>query len=231
MTTTFVLVHGAWHGSWAWERVASRLHQAGARTITPTLTEANSPGLDDHVREIVGVLDSAAAESSDEDELVLVGHSYGGLVVRQAADQRPELVRHLVLIDGWAGGDGAGVFTLAPAPFVDAIRAMVTAGGDERYVPAPAPAAFGITEPGDADWLAARLRPQSLRTFTDVSRLTGAVEKVPGTAIFCRPQTYPFEQLATDLGYRTVAVDGPHNVMLTAPDELAALLLDVDVRS
>lgn len=157
--------------------------------------------------------------------MVLVGHSYAGLVVRQAADLRPELVDHVILVDGWAGGDGAGMFALAPEPFAQAIRAAAGRTGEGDQIPAPAPAMFGVTDPGDAAWLAPRLRPQPLRTFTETTRLSGAVDRIPGTAIYCRPQTYAFDQFAAAIGYRAIALDGPHDVMLTHPRELAGVLV------
>ncbi|WP_433258350.1 alpha/beta fold hydrolase [Streptosporangium sp. CA-135522] len=220
--TTFVLVHGAWHGPWAWERLTPLLHQAGARTLTPTLTLEGDTGLDVHVDEVLTCLNVAATTG---DDVALVGHSYAGLIVRQAADLQPDLVNHVILVDGWAGGDGASMFSLAPDAFVNAILAAArpTAGG--RHIPAPPPASFGITTPGDTRWLAPRLRPQPLRTFTEATRLSGAVDQIPGTAVYCRPQTYPFDRFATAIGYRTIAVDGPHDVMLTHPQALARLLL------
>lgn len=217
--TTFVLVHGAWHGPSAWERVTPLLRQAGARTLTPTLNLEDDAGLDTHVDEVLTCLDAAATAGED---VVLVGHSYAGLVVRQAADQRPDLVHHIILIDGWAGGDGASVFSLAPEAFVKTIRAAAR----NRHIPAPPPASYGITDPGDVRWLAPRLRPQPLRTFTETTRLSGAVDQIHGTAICCQPQSYPFDQFAAAIGYRTIAMDAPHNVMLTHPQELAGLLLD-----
>lgn len=68
---------------------------------------------------------------------MLVGHSYAGLVVREAADARPRAVDHVVLLDGWAGPDGASLFSLAPDPFVTAVRTAAEAHGDGRLVPAP----------------------------------------------------------------------------------------------
>ncbi|WSQ45318.1 alpha/beta hydrolase [Streptomyces sp. NBC_01220] len=94
--TTFVLVHGAWHGSWAWERVTPILLAAGVRVVAPDLTLDRDVGLRHHVDEVVTAIDATAG-----DDLVLVGHSYAGLVVRQAADRRPERVAHLVLVEGW----------------------------------------------------------------------------------------------------------------------------------
>ncbi|MCG5212681.1 alpha/beta hydrolase [Streptosporangium sp. KLBMP 9127] len=222
--TTFVLVHGAWHGPWAWDRLTPFLHRAGVRTITPALTLEGDIGLHAHVEEVLTALD-AAADDTLTDDLVLVGHSYAGLVVRQAADLRPGLVDHVILVDGWAGDDGASMFGLAPEPFVHAIQAAAGTSVDNQ-IPAPAPAMFGVTDPGDARWLSARMRPQPLRTFTEKTRLSGAVDRIPGTGVYCRPQTYAFDQFAATIGYRTIVLDGPHDVMLTHPQALARVLLE-----
>jgi pimeloyl-ACP methyl ester carboxylesterase len=228
--TTFVLVHGAWHGPWAWDRVVPLLEDAGHRTITVDLHGDHGPrdhGLRDHVRLVTAALDNLPDKPDKPDKAVLVGHSYAGLVVREAADARPDRVPHIVLVDGWAGPDGASMFGLAPASFIKQIGALTEAGDDERWIPAPPPQAFGVTDPADVDWLAPRLVPQPLRTFTDATRLLGAVDLIPGTAICCAPPTFAFDRFARSIGYRTLTVDGPHNVMLTHPEPLARMLLDV----
>ncbi len=217
--TTFVLVHGAWHGPWAWDRVVAVLDAVGVRTRTPDLSGVGDHGLHDHARTVAAAIDAA------DDNIVLVGHSYAGLVVREAADARPDAVGHIVLVDGWAGPDGASIFSLAPNAFVAAVRTAAETLGDGVRIPAPPPAAFGIHAPETAALLAARMVPQALRTFTEPTCLTGAVDRITGTAIYCKPQTYPFDRFGTDLGYRTLPLDGPHNVMLTDPDSLARLLL------
>ncbi|WP_370962472.1 esterase/lipase family protein [Amycolatopsis sp. cg9] len=215
--TTFVLVHGAWHGPWAWHGVAAHLRAAGMRTITP---ELGAGGLHDDAGAVARALPAG-------EEVVLVGHSYAGLVVREAADARPDAVGHVVLLDGWAGPDGASLVGLAPAAFGQAMRAAAAANGDGRLIPAPPPAAFGVTEPDLAAWLAARLRPQALRTFTEPTRLTGAVDSIPGTAVHCRPSTYPFDRFGEAVGYATRALDGPHDVPLTDPGLVARALLAI----
>ncbi|WP_328911058.1 alpha/beta hydrolase [Streptomyces sp. NBC_00234] len=217
--TAFVLVHGAWHGSWAWDRVTPLLAQAGARVVTPDLTLDSDVGLHHHVDEVVTAIDAMA-----DHDLVLVGHSYAGLVVRQAADRRRERVAHIVLVEGWAGADGVSMAGLAPDWFMTRIRA---AAGDGWSVPAPAPELFGITDPGDARWLGRRLRGQPLRSFTEPTRLSGAVDHIPGTGIHCRPETFPFARFAAEVGYRPVALDGSHDVMLSHPRDLAEILLTV----
>ncbi|WP_433512919.1 esterase/lipase family protein [Nonomuraea sp. CA-143628] len=240
--TTFVLVSGAWHGPWAWDRVVPLLERAGARTVVPDLVYGRDVGLRDHVGQVVAAIDAVEAETGADTKgaggeveaesrreidvrsgggVVLVGHSYGGLVVRQAADLRPERVDHVIMVEGWAGTNGDSLISLAPEGFVK----FVQASANGWQVPAPAPALFGITDPADAAWLQERLRPQPLRTLTEGTRLTGAVDRIPGTGVYCRPQTFGFDRFAEAVGYRTVALDGPHDVLLTDPGAVTSVLL------
>ncbi|MGW7068710.1 esterase/lipase family protein [Streptomyces sp. NPDC054855] len=223
MTTTYVLVHGAWHGPWAWDRLVPCLHAAGAQTLTPDLSTGEDHGLHDHAEIVTAVLESVP----EDDELVLVGHSYAGLVVREAADRARRTVDHIVLVDGWAGPDGVSLFSLAPEFLVGAVSAAAAASPGGRLAPAPPPAAYGIVDAADANWLATRLVPQPLRTLSEATRLSGRVEQIPGTAVHCRPSTYPFERFGAELGYRSRVLDGPHDIMLTDPESLARLLLEV----
>jgi pimeloyl-ACP methyl ester carboxylesterase len=226
--TTFVLVHGAWHGSWAWDRVAPRLRDSGARVLTPTLSglggnvaEANREiGLCTHVDDVVRVLDGLS-----EERVILVGHSYAGLVAREAADRRSERVAKIILVEGWAGPSGSSLLSLAPGWFSDGIRKAAAEGGDGWLIPAPHPAVFGITEAADVDWLQGKLRSQPLRTFNEATRLTGAVDEIPGVGIYCRPQNFPFAEIAAELGYELVGVDGPHDLMVSNPGFVAEQLL------
>ncbi|GAA3205772.1 hypothetical protein GCM10010486_90180 [Nonomuraea roseoviolacea subsp. carminata] len=194
----------------------------GAPAHTPPTAAALSQTRADNPRRVPPTPGTTAPEHHDR--VVLVGHSYAGLVVRQAADRRPERVEHLILIDAWVGPDGAGLFTLAPEAFADKIRAAADENG---LIPAPAPAMYGVTDPDDVEWVRDRLRPHPLRTFTDTTTLTGAVDLVPGTALYCVPQSLPFDRLAEKLGYRTVPVDGPHDLMVTDPETVARYLLDI----
>jgi hypothetical protein len=100
-------------------------------------------------------------------------------------------VSRVVLIDGWAGPGGASLLTLGPDWFGDGIRAAASGNGGS-LIPAPGPIAFGVDDPENATWLEQRLRPQPLRTFTDATRLDGAVDTIDGIAIDCRPVNFPF---------------------------------------
>ncbi|WP_378735980.1 alpha/beta fold hydrolase [Nocardia brasiliensis] len=218
---TFVLVHGAWHGPWAWDRVIPLLRAGGVHTLTPNLSANGDHGLHDHAAAVVAALDTVP----EEDEVVLVGHSYSGLVVREAADARPDAVDHVILVDGWAGADGVSLLDLGGGPVAAAISTAVETPGGGWQIPAPPPDTFGIVDNDPAVWLTSRLIPQPMRTFTEPTRLTGAIDRIPGTAIYCLPQIYPFARFGEAVGYQTLALDGPHDVMLTDPEALAKMLL------
>jgi pimeloyl-ACP methyl ester carboxylesterase len=224
--TTYVLVHGAWYGGWCWREVARPLQEVGHEVLTPTLTglgdRANlfTPeiGLRTHVDDIVDLLRRA-----DLHDVVLVGHSYAGLVVREAADREPDRVARIVLVDAWAGGDGASMDSLAPDFFRNWIDSMTTDGA----IAVPPATAVGVTEPADVAWLEARLTPQPRLTFSDATTLTGAVEAIPCRAVLCTPPgPMPFATLAADFGWKTVELESGHDAMTTAPAALAGILLE-----
>ncbi|MFB4317233.1 alpha/beta fold hydrolase [Actinomadura sp. 21ATH] len=223
--TTYVLVHGAWHGGWCWRDVAAELRAAGHRVHVPTLTGLGervhlySPdiGLRTHVDDIVNLL-----RYEDLHDVVLVGHSYSGFVVREAADREPGRIGRLVLVDGWAGRDGESLHDRAPRFFLDWMDS-VTAGGT---IPAPPAAMAGVTVPEQAAWLEPLLTPHPRRTFSVPTRLTGAVDSVPCRAVLCTPGgPMPFPKIAAEFGWETTVLDVGHDAMVTAPAELARDLL------
>ncbi len=160
---TFVLVHGAWHGGWCWRDVATELSFAGHHVLTPTssgLAErrelASSASLSVHVDELAGLLYFA-----DLREVVLVGHSYGALVITGAAAQaRAHLA--LVYVEGMMAEDGQSMFDL----LVPARRRWYDEATSGRVVVPPAPEVLGVG-PDHADWVSDRLSPQPLATLTE----------------------------------------------------------------
>ncbi len=216
-----VLVHGAWHGGWCWERVVPALRADGYRVETPTLRGLGdrareleqSIGLRTHVDELVALL-CAGSEPA-----VLVGHSYGGLVAREAADRARGRVRTLVLVEGWVGEHGTSMLTLAPDWMAIAFRRAAEEQGDGWRIPPPDPSMLVNTDL-DAAWLRARMTDQPLRTFTEPTRLTGAVREVPTIAIVSSAPLVPFGEWAAGIGASVVTVDGAHDLMITSPSEL-----------
>ncbi|WP_331763720.1 alpha/beta hydrolase family protein [Streptomyces anthocyanicus] len=223
--TAYVLVHGAWHGGWCWRRTAELLRMAGHEVHTPTLTGLGerahlvSPeiGLRTHVDDLLGVL-----TYEDLRDVVLVGHSYAGLVVREAADRMPERVSRITMVDAWAGKDGQSLEDLVPEFFRDWIE---SAAVDGLIPPAPA-ATVGVTEPSQVAWLETRLTPHPRQTFSEPTQLSGAVDAINCRAVLCSPDSpMPFPQLAETFGWKSTVLHVGHDAMVTAPQALAENLL------
>jgi pimeloyl-ACP methyl ester carboxylesterase len=161
---TFVLVHGGFAGGWVWQDVAVRLRSAGQDVYTPTLTglgerahlAAPDVGLGTHVRDIVAVL-----EYENLEDVVLVGHSYGGFVVAGVVDRAPERIAHVVFLDALIPEDGEAVSDLYDPAVAETIQAQVEAGDGWRLPPLPP-----VTDP--------RFTPQPSRTFLEPLDLTDA---------------------------------------------------------
>ena len=230
---TFVLVHGGWHGAWCWEAVAGRLRAAGATVQTPTLrglgdrTDELRPdlGVSAHAEDVVAVLDTI-----DGDPVILVGHSYAGVVVRCAADARPHRIERVVLVDGWVVPAGESILSLCPPPVRDEIlHAAASTGGD--YVPPMPPPMLGLVRAADVLAVHPRLTPQPLAGFTERVGPTPAADALPCTAIVCtaNPLPTPFRDLAEAgrlaHGWAVVPLPTGHDAMITAPAELAEVLL------
>src|ERR1700728_4589280 len=117
MSKTFVLVHGAWHGGWCWRRVTDRLTVKGHRVYTPTLTGvadrshllSESVNLSTHVTDVVNLI-----RWEEMTDIVLCGHSYGGMVVTGVADKMSERIAALVYLDAFVPESGQSMQDLRP---------------------------------------------------------------------------------------------------------------------
>ncbi|MDB5913233.1 MAG: esterase, partial [Ramlibacter sp.] len=206
MPATFVLVHGAWHGGWCWRRVADRLLAAGARVYAPTLTgladrsHLLSPGvgLHTHVDDIVNLL-----RWEQLDDVVLVGHSYGGMVCGGVLAAERARIKSLVLVDAFVPEDGKSLLDIsgpaARARF-EALRYETAAG---PCIPPVAARAFRVNE-ADADWVDRQCTPQPFKSFVDVLPGPLALDDVK-TRIYLRAAAYPqasFETASQQLAGR-----------------------------
>ncbi|GAC1339950.1 MAG: alpha/beta fold hydrolase [Acetobacteraceae bacterium] len=230
---TFVLVHGAWHGGWCWRDVTRLLQQAGHRVATPTCTGLGERAhlmsrditLDTFVADVAGVI---AAEELDD--IVLVGHSFGGLAASGVADRMPERIRALVFLDALLVPPGATPFDALPPEIVAARVAAAEASSAGVSLPAPPPAAFGVTDPAAGEWLARRLTPHPFGTFTSPLTLRNPVGHGHACIyIECTDPVYspldPVKRWARQQpGWRWEALAASHDPMVTAPDALARLL-------
>ncbi len=230
---TFVLVHGAWHGGWAWRRVADRLRARGHIVFTPTLTGLGErahllhPRIDASLH-IADVLSAIKYERLDD--IVLVGHSYGGCVISGIVEAMPDTIRSIVFLDAFIPDNGDSTLDLVQPAVQEVIRAALARG--ETTVPVRDAAAFKVNEK-DRAWVDALATPQPIGTMTEKLTLTGARDHIPKKS-YIRASGYPnvsfekaYARAKADPTWRTYEVPCGHDVMIDAPDRLTEILLEV----
>lgn len=231
----FVLVHGAWQGSWVWERVAARLRASGHRVEVPSLTglgeRAHLAGphvdLETHIADVIG-----AIEHHELDRVVLCGHSYGGMVVAGAADRLPKRIRSLVFLDAFIPTPGKSLFDLQPPEVAERQRAEVQAQGEGWRIKRLAANYFRVADPEDVARLDRRAVDQPLGTMEQKARVTGAWEKIPHL-VYIRAAGHargPFGQFAErvrgNAAWQYFEMPCGHNAMLDMPDALTGILIE-----
>jgi pimeloyl-ACP methyl ester carboxylesterase len=235
MPDTFVLVHGAWHGGWCWQRVADRLRGSGHSVFTPTLTGLGErshllrAGIDlkTHIADIVNVMTWEGLT-----DVVLCGHSYGGFIISGAAEQMAPAIRSIVFLDAFVPRDGETVRDLTGPAVRDGILAALQRG--DIAIPPRAAEAFRVNE-ADRAWVDRLCVGQPIATFTDKIALTGARDRIARKS-YIRAKSYAnpgFDRaLATaqaQSSWRTYEVPCGHDVMVDMPERLTEILLEVAV--
>jgi pimeloyl-ACP methyl ester carboxylesterase len=230
--TDFVLVHGAWGGSYGFRHVRKLLHRAGHEVFTPSLTGIGERShltgphvtLSTHVLDVVNTV-----RYEDLRDIVLLGFSYGGMVVTGALEQIGDRVRELVYLDAFVPGDGDSVRTLGGGR---STPSDVTELGAPWLVP-PMEREFDSSEA--AAWASARRTAQPARTFTEPVRLPVPLEEQPFGRTYIRATVgSPSEAFAKAAlhaesspawRYREIATN--HMIPENRPEELAAMLEEI----
>jgi pimeloyl-ACP methyl ester carboxylesterase len=229
---TYVLVHGAWHGSWCWKRVRSTLLAAGHDVFTPTLTgvgersHLNSPSvnLDTHIDDIVNLIRWEELSS-----VVLCGHSYGGCVVSGVADRIPDRIRALVYLDAFVLEDGECLFDLLDKEQPQGMREQAKSTGDGWKVSPISAEVFQVNS-RDAAWVNSQCTPHPLATFEQRIQLTGALGRIKDVTHILATEFRdgsPFpacHERARAKGWKLQTMPCGHDVMLDLPHELTACL-------
>lgn len=226
MAATVVLVHGAWHGAWCWERVVSLLDAAGVASVAVDLPSVNGSAVElsddaDHVRAAIDRVDGP---------VVLVGHSYGGAVVTDAGAH--PAVEHVVYLSAFALDDGESVIAneLEGGEGMRLIEALAFDDDVIRVAPDRATEFFfHDCEPDVAADAVARLRPHAAATFSGVPRAIAWKEK-PATYAICTDDAAVPYALQCSIAKRCDgAVEWPasHSPFLSRPDLVADLLRDL----
>ena len=228
----FVVAHGAWSAGWAWRKMHPLMRASGHELWTPTMTGIGERGhltartvdLETHIADI-----SAVLEFEDLGDVVLVGHSYGGIVATAVADRARDRVARLVYLDAFVPEDGQGLFDLLPQAAREAMRAAAREEGDGWLVPPnPIP---DDTAGADAEWIRHRRMPHPLAAFEAPLRLTGGAISQPRSYIYCTiaGPGDPFRRFAdrarASPGWTCHDLDASHSPHVTAPQPLRDLLI------
>jgi pimeloyl-ACP methyl ester carboxylesterase len=234
---TYVLVHGGGHGGWCYQRVARLLRAEGHAVLTPTLTGLGERAhlldgrvdLEQHVADVAAVL-----RFEDLRDVILVGHSYGGMVITGVADREPDRVGRLVFLDAATPVNGQSLVDVA-GPVINAVRPMGKVVDSIELVLLPGPDAgllYGVTDPADLAWMADRLTPHPWRCFEQPLSLHNedALWAIPQFHIVCTSTlpTRDRDQMARARAEgRLWDIDTGHDLMITEPRQTADALLQV----
>ena len=233
MVYTFVLVHGAWHGGWCWQRVADRLRGGGHNVFTPTLTGLAErshllrAGIDlkTHIADVVNVMTWEGLS-----DVVLCGHSYGGFVISGVAEAMAPAIRSIVFLDAFVPGNGDTVRDLTGPAVQEAVSAAMQRG--DLVIPPRAAEAFGVNA-ADRAWVDRLCVGQPIGTFTDKITLNGARDRIARKS-YIRAKSYAnpgfdraYDALKSDPSWRMYEVACGHDVMVDNPDRLTEILLEV----
>ena len=234
---TYVLVHGGGHGGWCYQRVARLLRAEGHEVLTPTLTGLGERAhlldeqvdLERHVTDVAAVL-----RFEDLRDVILVGHSYGGMVITGAADREPARVGRLVYLDAATPVNGQSLVDVA-GPVINAVRPMGQVVDGIELVLWPGPDAgllYGVTNPAELAWMADRLTPHPWACFEQPLALGNedALWAIRQFHIVCTSTlpTRDRDQMACARAEgRLWDIDTGHDLMITEPEQTADALLQV----
>jgi len=237
MSKAFVLIHGSWHGGWAWQEVVRHLSKTGHRAEAPTLP-GHGPGAmrvgithQDCVRAVVDFIHQHRLEN-----VVLVGHSFGGSVIQRVVEEVPKRIERTVFLDALIVEDGHCVFDELPSDYVAMFNQLAgTSSDDTMLIPweiwrekfiqdAREPVARSLWEQLSPEPNQVNLDKLCLKQFYSLD--------IPKSFIHCRhdralPPGYFHPRMSSRLGaFTLIEMEGSHEVMFTRPEELANKIVE-----
>ncbi len=219
----FVIVHGAWGGSWAFKKTDSLLTEKGCIVYRPSLTgqgervhlASTQIGLQTHINDVVNMI-----LFEDLHDIVLVGHSYGGMVITGVADSVADRIKKIIYLDAFVPKSGESVATINGGR-----RDGLIQGAKDGFI-VPSWVKAGAAPPKDV--------PHPVKTLTDTLYLTNRAEKIPTTYILTvdpgidekQDGFYLHAQRAKSRGWTMIQMSADHNPQWSKVDELVKLLYD-----
>jgi pimeloyl-ACP methyl ester carboxylesterase len=232
----FVLVHGAWHGAWCWREVIPLLAREGHRVHAVTLTGVGerahlmSPAitLETHIEDV-----ASAIEAEELQRVVLVVHSYAGMLGTAIADRMPQRLSHLVYVDAMVPLPGES-WSSTHAPATREARIAAAEVSKDYSFPTPDPSVFGLSGEQHA-WVKRRQTPHPGHTYTaplhfDAARVAGIRRTFidctsPRLATLDAIRQRVRDRAAWGAPWQITELATGHDPMVSAPQELARVLL------
>jgi pimeloyl-ACP methyl ester carboxylesterase len=234
---TFVLVHGGGHGGWCYQRVSRLLQHAGHEVYAPTLTGLSERShlvgphvdLDLHIQDIAAVL-----HYENLRDVILVGHSYGGMVITGVGGRAPDRIGKLVYLDAANPKNGQSLVDVA-GPMMEMARlgGQIIDGVEMVLLPAPGAGAFyGVTDPADLAWMDDRLTAHPWKCFEQKLELgdEAGYAKIPQYHISCASTLATRDPALIEdarASGRLWVIDTGHDLMITEPEKVADALAAV----
>jgi pimeloyl-ACP methyl ester carboxylesterase len=229
MAATFLVCHGAWSAGWAWKKMHPLMAAAAHRLVTPTCTGlgdrehlANrSINLETHVQDILNVI-----RYEDLRDIVLIGHSYGGMVATAVADRARDRIAQLIYLDAFVPREGQSLLDLNQ-PARARMMQLAATGDGWRVPPNPTPP---DTSPADVEWLSERRVDMPIKCFVTPLKLRHGELTLPRSYIYALrtppADTFrPFaERAKSEPGWGYHEIDASHSPHVTAPETLMPML-------
>jgi pimeloyl-ACP methyl ester carboxylesterase len=233
---TYVLVHGGGHGGWCYQPVARLLRAKGHDVYAPSLTGlgdrehllTSAVDLDTHITDVVNVM-----HFEDLHDVILVGHSYGGMVITGVADRATDRVGHLVWLDAAMPHNDQSLVDVA-GPTINPARTMggFVNGIELVLFPERTPPEFyGVADKAQIEWMKARLTPHPWRCFEQKLRLNNenAMRRIPQSIIACSQNLGAYDKSALEklTEGRFWHMETGHDLMITEPEWTADKLMRI----
>lgn len=230
--TDILMIHGSWHGSWAWNGIANRLRKQGHRVLAPCLMGLGSDAA--NLEQAIGLyahidqLEALVLEGGLQD-FVLVGHSYGGALAHALEGRIADRLHAVVHLEGAIPPPGCAIIDIWDDERRNATLQAIADHGDGWRVPPPDPRTWGALSEAQIAWLAPKLTAQSIQTYREAMPDDQPIASCPHYYLFADdrdPQPYQavINRFRPVPSWQIIATKGGHELMFTNPDAVLMVI-------